>query len=386
MTLPLYRLKKEYERELSNLIGGINCNSGLVFNKYFNRWVTGRGDKKWDIDDDGKTSWIKTFSNRPMGSGKLLSEAVKRMLKLAAFTNGEFFCYETTWRFVTGLGLNHPLENGMAWHHTLGVPYLPGSSVKGLIRSWVELWLDSQPQQDIERIFGPRKAEVKNDSSPAESVGSVIFYDALPIKPVQLSPDIMTPHYQGYYSKGEDPCDWMDPNPIPFLTTAENQVFLFTVAPRKKTTAENQPDITIVTQWLKESLENIGAGAKTTAGYGRFKRCEQIEKRLKSRLTKRKKKEHLQVSSIPPHLTGPLSEEMVKDQYDTNPNDFLPILKNKWLAKMQAKDTAQNDRRAIANLLKNWFQVYRKNQWEKPNQKNTSTINAIRKMIDEEPL
>ena len=90
------------------------------------------------------------------------------------------------------------------------------------------------------------------------------------------------------------------------------------------------------------------------------------------------------VSSIPSHLAGPLAEEMVKDQYDTNPNEFLPILKKKWLVKMQAEDTAQNDRQTIANLLKNWFQVYRKSQWEKPNRKNTPAVQAIRKMLDKE--
>ncbi|MGI6616103.1 MAG: type III-B CRISPR module RAMP protein Cmr6 [Dethiobacteria bacterium] len=382
MALPLYRLKEEYEQERNGLIRSISGNSGLVFNKYFNRWETDREINGWDISSEGKNSWIKAFSNRPVGNRNLLSEAVERMLSLAKFTNGEFYCYKTTWRFVTGLGLNHPLENGMAWHHTLGVPYLPGSSVKGSVRAYVELWLDSHPQQDIDRIFGPKNTGTRDDSNLTESAGSIIFYDALPVEPVQLTPDVMTPHYQDYYRKGEVPGDWMDPNPIPFLTIAEEQVFMFVVAPRNKTTAEQ--DLTMVSQWIAESLGNIGAGAKTATGYGRFKRCEQTEKKLKTRLNQREKEERMPVSSIPSHLAGPLAEDMVKDQYDTNPNEFLPILKKKWLVKMQAEDTAQNDRQTIANLLKNWFQVYRKSQWEKPNRKNTPAVQAIRKMLDKE--
>ncbi|MFA6373459.1 MAG: RAMP superfamily CRISPR-associated protein [Methanothrix sp.] len=72
------------------------------------------------------------------------------------------------------------------------MPYLPGSSIKGVVRSWAASWL-SQPECDINRIFGPRDS---NDRSAKDhSVGSVIFLDVLPIKPVQLKVDIITPHY-----------------------------------------------------------------------------------------------------------------------------------------------------------------------------------------------
>jgi CRISPR-associated protein Cmr6 len=34
------------------------------------------------------------------------------------------------------------VENGFLWHPTLGVPYLPGAAVKGLVRAYVEHWDD----------------------------------------------------------------------------------------------------------------------------------------------------------------------------------------------------------------------------------------------------
>jgi len=36
--------------------------------------------------------------------------------------------------FTTGLGIEHPLENGFAFLNPYGLPYLPGSGVKGVLR------------------------------------------------------------------------------------------------------------------------------------------------------------------------------------------------------------------------------------------------------------
>jgi CRISPR-associated protein Cmr6 len=40
--------------------------------------------------------------------------------------------------FVTGMGMEHPLENGFAFLDPYGLPYLPGSSVKGVVRRAAE--------------------------------------------------------------------------------------------------------------------------------------------------------------------------------------------------------------------------------------------------------
>lgn len=44
----------------------------------------------------------------------------------------------TTAPFTTGLGIEHPLENGFAFLDPYGLPYLPGSSVKGVLRRAAE--------------------------------------------------------------------------------------------------------------------------------------------------------------------------------------------------------------------------------------------------------
>ncbi len=378
MRLPLYQSESHKSEPL--IKQSHQGNAGLRFNKFFIHW-----DKDWKITEGkkdkegGKMQWIKSISERPVGSRSLLSEAVERLINLIEDRAGEFRCYRTTWRFATGLGLNHPIENGMTWHHTLGVPYLPGSSFKGLVRAWVEQWLEHS-KDDINRIFGSQ--EMGNNESPT-GAGSIIFFDALPVAPIQLAADVMTPHYQKYYSGSEAPGDWQDPNPIPFLTVDAQQVFLFALAPREIDIAEeNQSDLEKVLQWLDQALQNLGAGAKTAVGYGRFERCEQEENKLRTALIQRKEEQkEEEVSSIPAHLSGPIAEEMIKDQYDADPEKFLNILKTKWLIKMQADDTSSADQQRIAQLLKNWYQVHREGQWDKPNKKNAPIIEAIRKSL-----
>lgn len=380
MTLPLYRLDGEQKHERENLIKNIRGNAGLVFNKYFLRWK-----RNWSIDPGDKSSWLnQVITRRHAGSKEMLSEATERLIGLTHFAGGEYRCYKTLWRFATGLGLNNPIENGMAWHHTLGVPYLPGSSVKGMVRAWAEQWLEHPPQADIDRIFGPKENRVDHSEDHAipSGAGTIVFFDALPVAPIHLDTDVMTPHYQDYYSGDKSPGDWMDPNPIPFLTVAANQTYLFAVSPRQNTVARSDLDLAL--QWLDQSLENIGAGAKTAAGYGRFARCTQTESSLKVAVQKQKEKMVEPVSSISTELSGDIAREMIKDQYDTEPELFLQTLKTKWVPRMQSEQTAPDDQLMIAELLKNWYQVYREKQWEKPNRKNAPSVKAIRSVIRED--
>jgi len=106
------------------------------------------------------------------------------------------------------------------------------------------------------------------------AAGQAIFFDAIPAKPPVLEPDVMNVHYQDYYSGKTDshgrpipPADYLNPNPIPFLTVAKGSPFLFAMGWR------GTLDKTAHTQavaWLKAGLRELGIGAKTTAGYGYF--------------------------------------------------------------------------------------------------------------------
>lgn len=243
-------------------------NAGLWYDKFCDRW---KSDWTGFAGDSGKREWIETIANVGNGSGarktvgdrKILAETAQRTEMLAAKNSGQIFRLATAWRFVTGLGRSHPVENGFAWHHTLGTPYVPGPSLKGLARAWARDWSDLG-NDDVVRIFGPEAKEKL-------SVGSVVFLDALPVAPVALEADVMTPHYGPWYQgeKGAVPADWHSPTPIPFLAVAPNQSFLFAVLPRTAS-EEDRKGCKTAAGLLKEALRCLGAGAKTAVGYGQF--------------------------------------------------------------------------------------------------------------------
>lgn len=250
---PLYGSARD-ARLISTTVG----NAGLWYDKFCDRW---NGD--WNgLGDSGKRDWIAEIANldgttaKRVGNTELLREAVQRQHDLVTALNGHLFPLATVWRFASGLGRSHPVENGFAWHYELGTPYLPGSSVKGVARSWAA-W---RPFRDIDRVFGP-------EPKTGLHAGSVIFLDALPVEPVALDADVITPHYGPWYQEGKVPGDWHSPVPIPFLTVAAGQMFQFALLPR---TPADRSDCEVAAGLLREALEKLGAGARTAVGYGQF--------------------------------------------------------------------------------------------------------------------
>ncbi len=234
------------------------AHAGLWFDKFCNTW--GDDDDNWAMSAEKKLCWIKSVAGKPVGDRTHIGENARRQARMVASLGGCFAVFAAESRFVTGLGRSHPVENGFAWHPVLGTPYLPGSSVKGLLRAWVKR--DAEPCPDPEmrdRVFGKR-----------DRAGSVCFLDAVPICPVRLAADVMTPHHAGW-TIDKPPGDWRSPTPIPFLVTAEEAPFLFGFAPRAPL---DDDDLGTVFGWLCEALEWAGGGAKTAVGYGRFRHDE----------------------------------------------------------------------------------------------------------------
>jgi len=252
MVRPLYRIEAGITDRPAK------SNAGLWYDKFCDQWL-----EKWDgLGDSGKKDWIEGMTRESVGDSELIKEAMARRLKLINQCGGIALHLKTEGAFVTGLGRNHPVENGFAWHQILGTPYLPGSSVKGVVRSWQRVWKEEDEERS-NRIFGPRGSDISR-------VGSVIFLDAIPAGQTKLKADVMTPHYGPYYQGDEPPADWFSPVPVPFLVVDSKQDFLFGLIPRRPTDEIDKNDCRKAAEWLKEALSYIGAGAKTAAGYGRF--------------------------------------------------------------------------------------------------------------------
>jgi CRISPR-associated protein Cmr6 len=235
------------------------AHAGLWYDKFCNVWQ-GPSWGKCKIEAARKLAWISSVTGNPVGDVALLSEYAERRRRMADTLGGACVDFTAESRFVTGLGREHPVENGFAWHPTLGTPYLPGSSVKGMIRAWAREEAAPGAANEWEVILGKER-----------QAGRVILLDALPLQPVRLEADVMTPHYSDYYQSIDPdqspPGDWMSPVPIPFLVVASETRFQFGLIPGTPGDAAYLP---VVRVWLCKALEWLGAGAKTAVGYGRF--------------------------------------------------------------------------------------------------------------------
>ena len=179
---------------------------------------------------------------------------------------------------VTGIGESHPHEVSMVFDHNLGIPYIPASGVKGIVRfAHTVSLIPSIPEgmlkydKDGKPYFNDEESwtGVADLFGTQAKRGSVMFLDAYPEKTPELHVEIMNPHYGDYYSDDNHrtpPGDYLDPTPIKFLTTAPGTVFIFRALVEK----EKAELPAMVKAAFRKILTEEGIGAKTAVGYGRF--------------------------------------------------------------------------------------------------------------------
>lgn len=275
-------------------------NHGLWFDRFFDQYDPTRWEVLKPTTNNnalGGTHWlIKHFKNQKVGIPKQLDQYIESQHKLAEMLGGKSLVFQAGWHFVTGMGNSHPVENGFAWHPTLGVPYLTGAAVKGLVRSYIETNLRTDAESgnpEKEKLlfewFGSTNKDPQAEGYQSQA-GELIFFDALPIEPVSLGVDIMTPHMGKWYEKGAaepnrpetTPADWHDPVPVSFLV-ANNISLQFSFALRQYSSVKGRPEIDLadVTEVLERVLQEMGAGAKTATGYGELVEVGKLEQRAK---------------------------------------------------------------------------------------------------------
>lgn len=160
-------------------------------------------------------------------------------------------------RMVVGLGAESVLETSITLHRTCGVPFIPGSALKGLAASYARKYLG----------WGTKSEEYTTLFGDTDSAGYVTFFDAMYVpgtaphdRPLAL--DVMTVHHPEYYQgKDAPPADWDNPNPVSFVT-AQGEYLLALAGP--------QDWVDVAFYLLKMALAHEGVGAKTAIGYGRL--------------------------------------------------------------------------------------------------------------------
>jgi CRISPR-associated protein Cmr6 len=204
----------------------------------------------------------------------------------------EQFDLKLQWRLIVGLGASHPQETSMTLHHIFGIPYIPGSALKGVSRHYMIWKFVDENEEELKSLLGKSNfAELLKELNKAlekeenltvsvgnisfkdlihifgtqNRQGKIIFFDAYPIEEIKLKIDIMNPHYPDYYTKDKPPTDWQNPIPIKFLTV-EDTKFQFYLAAKDK----DQNLLNHARKILNDALLNYGVGAKTSLGYGLF--------------------------------------------------------------------------------------------------------------------
>jgi len=238
----------------------------------------------------GKGDWLKILQPEKHIDAKLTEQAYHRWYALTSATGAVFFTAKTDWRMVVGLGGESVLETDLTLHSLYGMPYIPGSALKGLARAYVTQEKsvyyiaasdnkqkmvpskdDEHDHEDIKRIFGTQ-----------EKAGTVVFFDAMPLNGnAHFELDIMNPHYPDYYQTLQKntptpPANDQSPIPIPFLTVA-NTTFAFAIAPLNSYKQQHIDDVVLVKGWLQEAVQKYGVGGKTSAGYGYFRDVQNTE-------------------------------------------------------------------------------------------------------------
>lgn len=103
--------------------------------------------------------------------------------KLCSLVNSKVF--QIDWKLTIGLGNESIYETSITLHHIYGIPYIPSSGIKGIVRSWYILdnyGLDKQAEKNAKKekvfcdVFGSDEKGYYNEARQ----GKIIFFDAFP--------------------------------------------------------------------------------------------------------------------------------------------------------------------------------------------------------------
>ncbi len=218
-------------------------------------------------------------------------------------------------RLLIGLTGGGALETGCTVSQTYGMPYLPGSSIKGAAFAWAKDNLGEPDAQNY--IFGAEPDAL----NPTGLSGEITFHDAWWIPTINESAqkikpfaeDVVTTHHSEYYgSEGNAKATDLD-SPIPNAIIGVRGTFLFTL--------EGNPGWLKLARFiLEKALVENGIGAKTAAGYGYLKPDQEKLQEWQDKISR----EAAQHTYIKAHLsrnvsTGEILATLVENKKKTAP-------------------------------------------------------------------
>lgn len=199
-------------------------------------------------------------------------------------------------------GMEGELKLGFFFDHTTGLPILPGSSVKGKLRSMFPSQSDEEKEEKadyinglLEEILGKTTgyqlkdiielgrqifgADTKEEPLNIPMSQRDVFYDAYILKSLHrsangspkgafLAIDFITPHKNTANITALDP--FSNPVPLQFLKILPEVVFQFQMKLAATSLGTHTIEATHKEQLFKQIFLDVGIGAKTNVGYGQF--------------------------------------------------------------------------------------------------------------------
>jgi CRISPR-associated protein Cmr6 len=250
-------------------------------------------DGKWKVIDEMEHSFAGSFSVEA-ASALVANKNQNLDRTVASFESLGYrpikLEYYLLAPLVIGLGGEHPTEKGFRFDWNIGVPFIPASSIKGVVRLAAMVnELNAIDESEEDRINKFCK-DIKKDETLPEPMrtlfgsggdktaqrGKVIFLDAYPATMPRLKIEIMNCHYKEYLMDGKrGPTEDQDPNPQKFLAvdtedrSGKPLKFVFRALIKGEVAADP-----IKTDALKKAFTNAltehGLGSKTAIGHGRF--------------------------------------------------------------------------------------------------------------------
>lgn len=252
-----------------HLEGLLNRGKGSNLGLYFNRYV-----EQIDLPHEGGDcqEYFLNSLCAPLDEGTLeiYRQALNNWREVAeADPETEVFELETVSPLICGTGNKNALEIGATFMHPYGMPYIPGSSIKGVASSYAEgAGGDTWRKTNAGKYDGGEASVIlfggiqkKKSFSAAVDILDAWWMPIDATSPFML--DILTPHQKSYYAEKGFPDGTDSPVPVTFLVLKPGQKFIFAVRGQ-------EPLRKLAKTIIRQAFEVGGAGGKTRSGYGRF--------------------------------------------------------------------------------------------------------------------
>ena len=294
---------------------------------------------------------------------------------------------------------------GICLDRLFGLPYIPGSTIKGVCRHTALGELRTAQGGERLRVFdlfcaafGTAENDFENGdlcdycdliaNRPKNQRGSVAFLPAYPVTEAETVVDLTNVHYPEYYRTGvienlakERP----QPNPFPAVEVGAQFAFCLVLS---RSGAERQV-LDAGRRWLQAALTVEGLGAKTAAGYGWFSLRDDVLERVLA-------EEQREMEAAAAKIKAEAESRMNAEAEERRKATLSPVERTKEdLMKMNDEAFAQfakalaektpDEQRAFISLLSGPKRD-RWKTWKKKKPDLANSIDAIRTRMQFPPL